>query len=242
MNILILEDDHTECSLFAEIAKGLFDTVDCVGSIGDLESRQWSKMFGVIIADLNLIDSRGVSTLMYVRNKFGRLPWILVVTGDEDIASGTLHENGADCVVRKRDLSVARFKAELIEAKQASELRFMASKQPTATVIPSTKKEEDALSRVIRFITNWRIIAGFIASTGILAAAHQFAYNILGKPMVQQQIDQSIAPLIRSDSIQSFQIRKNAEYGIKGYLIQKHTVSDSILAAVEKEYQDLFGR
>jgi len=95
--------------------------------------------------------------------------------------------------------------------------------------------------RIVEFINSWKLIIGFVASTGIVAASHNHIYNQFGRPLVQSQIDVSLKELKRNDSLQNIAIRRNAEYGIKSYLVQKHTVDDSIIEMVEKEYSVLFG-
>lgn len=102
--ILLIEDDPGDVRLIREI---LSEEGTCTfnleisSSLSDGMNKLSQHQYDVVLLDLNLPDSTGISTLKEIKNKFDRIP-IIILTGlpDEDLESSAILRGVQDYLVK----------------------------------------------------------------------------------------------------------------------------------------------
>lgn len=101
--LLLVEDDLVDALFVARLLEGPASgsKIDCVSSLREGIAKLHAQQFDAVILDLNLPDSRGIETLLAIRNRFPQLP-VVVLTGNADEALGVQSvECGAQDYVAK---------------------------------------------------------------------------------------------------------------------------------------------
>ncbi len=135
VRILLLEDERTCAEIVGENLRriaGAASSLDTVGTLAEALARLGRGAFDLIVADLNLPDSRGLETLGALTRATDRL--IIVLTGDDDasLQQGAM-ALGAYDFVHKRQLAsgalervvrLASMQANTFRSLRESEARF----------------------------------------------------------------------------------------------------------------------
>ena len=103
--VLLIEDNPENASLFCDmieaVAKASFTVTHVAGTLAEGLAIIEGGQVDLALVDLNLPDSRGISTFERVHACAPRLP-VIVLSGnvDEELGSKIVHKGGQDCLVK----------------------------------------------------------------------------------------------------------------------------------------------
>jgi diguanylate cyclase (GGDEF)-like protein/PAS domain S-box-containing protein len=128
VRVLLLEDERTCAEIVGENLRriaGASSQLDTVGTLAEALARLHRGAFDLIIADLNLPDSRGLETLGALTRATDRL--IIVLTGDDDpsLQQGAMALGAYDFVHKRQLASGALARVVRLASMQANTFRSL---------------------------------------------------------------------------------------------------------------------
>jgi PAS domain S-box-containing protein len=140
MKVLIVEDSPTQAQMLNISLRRLGIGADRVGSLRDAQARLQEPDFDVMLLDLSLPDSSGLSTFQALHSQ-NRLMPIVVLTGldDQTIALQAVKDGAQDYLIKGRasEDSVVRCLRYAVE-RSRSELALIESEKRTRLIIENS--------------------------------------------------------------------------------------------------------